>query len=150
MRAFGAPLFEHCRDFDEGRDEAARLAAQRNYEMAAPFHRDLVLGVAIHALEFCCGAPALDAVYAPIGPDPVAFDIMRRGAERIVTVTDEEVGAAVRSCFQDAHNLAEGVSPAPLAALQKERARTAGKRAGLVLSGSNVDLALFLRLAGRA
>jgi len=56
----------------------------------------------------------------------------------------------MRAYFQDTHNLAEGAGAAPLAALQKERARMAGKRVGLVLSGSNVDLALFVRLAGGA
>lgn len=79
-------------------------------------------------------------------PDPEAFAIIRRGAERIVTLADAEIASAMRAYFQDTHNLAEGAGAAPLAALLKERRAMAGRRVGLVLSGGNVDLELFLRL----
>ncbi|MBR0679704.1 threonine dehydratase [Roseomonas eburnea] len=76
-------------------------------------------------------------------PDAVALDIIRRGATRIVTVTDDEVATAVRAYWQDTHNLAEGAGAAPLAALAQEGARMAGRRVGVVLSGGNIDLDLF-------
>ena len=76
-------------------------------------------------------------------PDPQAFDIIRRGAARIVTVTDEEVAAAIRALWQDTHNLAEGAGAAALAAMLREREAMRGKRVGLVLSGGNIDLDLF-------
>jgi threonine dehydratase len=76
-------------------------------------------------------------------PDPAALDIIRRGAARIVTVTDDEVAAAIRACWQDTHNLAEGAGAASLAALMQERGRMAGKRVALVLTGGNIDLELF-------
>ncbi len=206
MRARGAELIEHGRDFDEARGEAARIAQARGYEMVPPFHPDLVLGVATCALEFLRAVPGLDTVYAPIGlgsglcglilvrdllglktrivgvqaegadayarsfaagkvvateraetiadgmatrvPDPAAFEIIRKGAERIVTLSDAEIAAAMRAYFHDTHNLAEGAGAAPLAALQQERDRMAGKRVGLVLSGGNVDLEVFCRLVG--
>jgi threonine dehydratase len=76
-------------------------------------------------------------------PDPVAFDIIQRGISRIVTVTDAEIGAAIRAFWTDTHNLVEGAGAAPLAALLKEREAMAGKRVGLVVSGGNIDLELF-------
>jgi len=76
-------------------------------------------------------------------PDRSALAIIRRGAARIVTVTDEEVAAAIRAYWQDTHNLAEGAGAAPLAALMREREAMRGRRAGLVLSGGNIDLDLF-------
>lgn len=76
-------------------------------------------------------------------PDPAALAVIRRGAARIVTVTDAEVAAAIRAYWQDTHNLAEGAGAAPLAALLQERGRMAGRRVGLVLCGGNIDLALF-------
>jgi threonine dehydratase len=76
-------------------------------------------------------------------PDPVAFEMIRHGAARIVTVTDDEVAAAVRAFWEDTHNLAEGAGAAPLAALMQERERMAGKRVALILCGGNIDLALF-------
>jgi threonine dehydratase len=76
-------------------------------------------------------------------PDPVALEIIRRGAARIVTVTDAEVAAAIRAYWQDTHNLAEGAGAAPLAALLQEGARMRGRRVALVLCGGNIDLELF-------
>ena len=76
-------------------------------------------------------------------PDPEAFEIIRRGVSRIVTVSDDEIGSAIRAYWTDTHNLVEGAGAAPLAALLQERARMAGKRVGLVVSGGNIDLDLF-------
>jgi threonine dehydratase len=78
-------------------------------------------------------------------PDPVAFDIIRHGVARVVTVTDAEIGSAIRAYWTDTHNLVEGAGAAPLAALLKERDAMAGKRVGLVVSGGNIDLELFRR-----
>ena len=76
-------------------------------------------------------------------PDPEAFDIIRRGVSRIVSVTDQEIGSAIRAYWTDTHNLVEGAGAAPLAALLQERESMAGKRVGLVVSGGNLDLELF-------
>ncbi len=76
-------------------------------------------------------------------PDPEAFAIIRAGAARIATVSDDAIADAVRAYWTDTHNLAEGAGAAPLAALLVERARMRGKRVGLVLTGGNIDLALF-------
>lgn len=76
-------------------------------------------------------------------PDPAAFEIIRRGASRIITVTDEEVAAAIRAYWEDTHNLAEGAGAAPLAALLQERGRMAGRRVAVILCGGNIDIALF-------
>lgn len=78
-------------------------------------------------------------------PDPAALEIILKGAARIVTVTDDEVAAAIRAYWTDTHNLAEGAGAAPLAAAMAERGRLAGKRVGLILCGGNIDLALFRR-----
>jgi threonine dehydratase len=76
-------------------------------------------------------------------PDPAAFEMIRAGVSRIVTVTDDEIAAAIRAYWQDTHNLAEGAGAAPLAALMQEAGVMAGKRVGLPLCGGNIDLALF-------
>jgi threonine dehydratase len=76
-------------------------------------------------------------------PDPDAFAIIRSGASRIVTVSDDAIADAIRAYWTDTHNLVEGAGAAPLAALLQEATRMAGKRVGLVISGGNIDLALF-------
>ena len=76
-------------------------------------------------------------------PDAEAFAQIKAGASRIVTVTDDEIATAIRAYWIDTHNLVEGAGAAPLAALLQDGARMAGKRVGLVVSGGNIDLALF-------
>jgi threonine dehydratase len=76
-------------------------------------------------------------------PDPDAFEIIRKGASHIVQVTDEEIGAAIRAYWTDTHNLTEGAGAAALAAALQEKAKLAGKRVGLILSGGNIDFELF-------
>jgi threonine dehydratase len=78
-------------------------------------------------------------------PDADALAIIRRGASRIVQVTDDEISIAIRALWTDTHNLAEGAGAAALAASLQERAKIRGKRIGLVLSGGNIDLDLFKR-----
>jgi threonine dehydratase len=76
-------------------------------------------------------------------PDPDALAIILRGAERIVTVTDDQIAAAIRAYWTDTHNLVEGAGAAPLAALVQEAETVRGKRVALIASGGNIDLSLF-------
>jgi threonine dehydratase len=76
-------------------------------------------------------------------PDAEAFAQIKAGASRIVAVTDAEIAAAIRAYWTDTHNLVEGAGAAPLAALLRDGSAMAGKRVGLVVSGGNIDLALF-------
>ena len=81
-------------------------------------------------------------------PDPDALAIIRKGASRIVQVSDDEIAAAIRVYWTDTHNLAEGAGAAPLAAALQEKTKNRGKRVGLILSGGNIDFDLFQRWVG--
>jgi threonine dehydratase len=204
MRAFGAELIEHGRDFQEAFEFATAQAAERGLAMIPSFHEVLVRGVATYSLEFLRAVPGLDTVYVPIGlgsgvcgmiaarealglttkvigvvaanapayalsfaagrpvstessdtiadgmacrvPEPSAMDLINRYAERVVTVTEEEIKAAMRHYFTDTHNVAEGAGAASLAALLQERPRIAGRRVGIILSGGNIDRSQFVRI----
>ncbi|MDQ2091900.1 threonine dehydratase [Marimonas arenosa] len=67
MRAYGADLIVHGRDFDEAKDEAMRLAQTEPLYPVPPFHRELVRGVATYGYELFTAHPDLDVVYVPIG-----------------------------------------------------------------------------------
>jgi len=67
MRALGVTLVEHGQDFQESREEAARVAGQRGLHMVPAFHPDIVLGVTTYWAELFRAAPDLDVVYVPIG-----------------------------------------------------------------------------------
>lgn len=102
MRAFGAELIEHGQDFDEAREEAARLAAERNLHMVPSFHPALVKGVATYALEFFRAVPDLHTVYAPIGMGSGICGLIRTrdllGLEtRVVGVVAENAPAVALS-----------------------------------------------------
>jgi len=79
-------------------------------------------------------------------PVPEAFEIYSTGAARIVAVSDDEVAAAMRLYYRATHNVAEGAGAAPLAALMQERATLAGRRAGVILCGGNVDADVFAQV----
>ena len=82
-------------------------------------------------------------------PDPEALSIMLRELDDVIAVSDDEVAAAMRALFADTHNVAEGAGAAALAGALQQRERCAGRTIGLMLSGANVDSAVFARvLAG--
>jgi threonine dehydratase len=82
-------------------------------------------------------------------PDATALDIIRKGVERIVSVTEDEIAAAIRIIYSATHNCAEGAGAAALAALVKERGSLQGRRAGVILSGQNIGRAwMQMVLAG--
>lgn len=70
------------------------------------------------------------------------WPILRDHLERIVTVTDEQIVAAMRLAWERAKLLIEPSSAVPLAAVltPEFRALPGMERVGIVLSGGNVDL----------
>jgi len=76
-------------------------------------------------------------------PDERALAIITAGAARVVTVSEDEMRRAMRILFTATHNAAEGAGAAPLAAALQERGRLAGKRVAVVVSGGNIDRAVF-------
>jgi threonine dehydratase len=81
-------------------------------------------------------------------PDPEALRIILAGADRIVTVSDNQIAAAIGAYWTDTHNLIEGAGAAPLAALIQEAETMRGKRVALIASGGNIDLSLFRSWVG--
>jgi threonine dehydratase len=67
MRAWGAELVEHGRDFDEAKEHAAQLALSEGLCLIGPYHPELVAGVGSYAFELFCAVRDLDTVYVPIG-----------------------------------------------------------------------------------
>ena len=67
MRALGVTLVEHGDEFQDAREHAMALAAQRGALMVPSFHKDLVSGVATYWWEFFKAVPQMDVAYVPIG-----------------------------------------------------------------------------------
>jgi threonine dehydratase len=67
MRAQGATLIEHGRDFQAALEHARALAARESLHLLPNFDPALVRGVASGMLELFGAAPDLDVLYVPIG-----------------------------------------------------------------------------------
>lgn len=81
-------------------------------------------------------------------PNAEALAEILSGADRLIEVSDEEVGAAMRLLFECTHNAAEGAGAAALAGAVQEKARIGMRRVGVVLTGGNIDCELFARVLG--
>jgi threonine dehydratase len=79
-------------------------------------------------------------------PDESALAIAKRGVERVVLVSDDEVKSAMRCLFSDTHNVAEGAGAAALAALMKEKESMRGRSTAIVLTGGNVDSGVYAKV----
>jgi threonine dehydratase len=115
-------------------------------------------GAPAHALSFEAGRVVVHPAGTRIAdgvatstPDPAALGFILAGAGRFVRVTDDDAEGAMRAYFEDTHNVAEGAAGVALAALLAEREGLRGRRAGVILTGGNVDAAVFARvIAGGA
>lgn len=72
-----------------------------------------------------------------------AFDIYAKGADKVISVSDEEIANAMRLYYTCTHNIAEGAGAASLAAALQERHTLRGKKIAVILSGANIDMTLY-------
>ena len=135
---------------------AAAAAARRHCDVRTK----LVGVVSSHATAYRDSFRAQRPLEAPVTtlladgmacrtPVPESVEVLVREADDVLTVSDDEVAAAMRILFTDTHNVAEGAGAAALAAALQQRERWAGKTVGIALTGGNVDAAVYARvLAG--
>ena len=64
-------------------------------------------------------------------------------------VSEDDIADAMRAYYSDTHNIVEGAGAASLAAVLKEREMVKGRTVGVVVSGGNIDRAVYAQvLAG--
>ncbi|UTW50614.1 threonine dehydratase [bacterium SCSIO 12827] len=164
VASYGLELFEAQPDLDTvyvpiglGSGICGVIAARDALGMKTEVVGVVAEGAPCYALSYKAGRVVATNGVATIAeglavrqPDALALEIIHKGAVRIVTVSDDEISAAMAAYFTDTHNLAEGAGAATLAARLQERDVMAGKKTGVVLSGGNVDKDLLVRvLAGK-
>ena len=103
-------------------------------EAANTYSRSVMAG---HSMPTSSALTFADGMAVRV-PDETALDVIRRGADRIVEVSDDEIAEAIRVIYSATHNCAEGAGAAALAALVKDRERPHGP-AAVILSGQNID-----------
>jgi threonine dehydratase len=68
MRALGAEIIEHGRDFDEAREQCEALAAEHGYRYVHSGNEPLLIaGVGTHTLEILEQSPEVKTIVVPIG-----------------------------------------------------------------------------------
>ena len=72
-----------------------------------------------------------------------AFDIIKKGCDRIVQVSDNEIAQAMLQYYQATHNLTEGAGAITLAGLTKEKDKMKAKKVAIILTGGNIDYQRF-------
>lgn len=83
---------------------------------------------------------SFDDRLAPDDTGQYSYELCRRHLDRVVTVTDDELGDAMLRLFDQLKLAVEPTCAAPLAALLGPlRGALTGKRVGIVLCGSNTD-----------
>ena len=81
-------------------------------------------------------------------PGELTFPVVAALVEDVVTVSDDELMDAMRFLFERLKVVVEPSGASALAALLAGRVALNGQRAGVVLSGGNVDAARFADLVG--
>ncbi|WP_029086663.1 threonine ammonia-lyase [Brevundimonas aveniformis] len=97
------------------------------------------VGVAASGKSIC------DALMTPI-PGELTFPINQRRLAGAISVTDDEAAAAVAHAFETLKLVVEPGGAVSLAALLAGKVETAGKTTAILLSGGNVDPALFSQI----
>ncbi len=139
MRALGVTLIEHGNDFQESREHAMKLAAERAAHMVPSFHVNLLRGVATYWWEFFKAAPQLDVVYVPIGQGSGACAAI--AAKQALGRSVRIVGVVSAHATTYADSLAAGrVVEAPVTTLLADgmACRVADAEALAILQG-NID-----------
>jgi len=78
----------------------------------------------------------------------LTFGALRAGLAGFVTVSDDEMYAAVRDLLRITHNVPEGAGAAGLAGLRRLAPQLEGKRVAIVICGGNLSTAALRRAVG--
>jgi threonine dehydratase len=82
-------------------------------------------------------------------PGELTFEVNSQRVDEIVTVTDEEIIAAMIFLYERMKIVAEPSGAIGVAALLSGKVHAKNKRAGVILSGGNVGAARFAELVGQ-
>jgi threonine dehydratase len=76
------------------------------------------------------------------------FPIVQEHVKEVITVSDQEITAAMRLLWDNLKVIVEPSGAVPFAAILKTKEKFSGKRVGIIISGGNVDLAWAAKLFG--
>jgi len=99
-------------------------------------------------VEIVPGATLADGLGGNPDPETITFGFIQRFVDRIVTVTEDDLSAAIAGLVDAEHLVAEGAGAAGVAALVGGRADVRGRRVAVIVTGSNIDRARLAAVLG--
>lgn len=82
-------------------------------------------------------------------PGEHTFDLCRKYVDGIVTVTEDEICAAILALMEQQKLIAEGAGAVAVAAAMFNKIPVTGKKTICVVSGGNIDVTILSRVIGR-
>ncbi len=82
-------------------------------------------------------------------PGNLTYEICSKYVDEIVTVTDDEIAAAILALMEQHKLVTEGAGAVAVAAAMFDKIDLAGKKAVCVLSGGNIDVTILSRVIDR-
>ena len=82
-------------------------------------------------------------------PGSLTYEICKKYVDEIVTVTDDEISAAILALMEQHKLVTEGAGAVAVAAAMFDKVPIAGKKAVCVLSGGNIDVTILSRVIKR-
>jgi threonine dehydratase len=97
-------------------------------------------------VEIVPGTTLADGLGGNPDPKTITFAFIQQLVDRIVTVSENDLSAAITGLVAAEHLVAEGAGAAGVAALVGNRADVRGRRVAVIVSGSNIDRARLAQL----
>ena len=82
-------------------------------------------------------------------PGDLTYELCSRYVDGIVTVTDDEISAAILALMEQHKLVAEGAGAVPVAAVMFNKLPVKGKKVCCVVSGGNIDVTILSRVINR-
>jgi threonine dehydratase len=101
-------------------------------------------------VEIVPGPTLADGLGGNPDPETITFEPIQRLVDRIVTVSEPDLEAAVVGLVTAEHLITEGAGAAATAAIVGRRVDLSGRRAAVVVSGANIDRQRLADLLGKA
>ena len=82
-------------------------------------------------------------------PGGLTYELVKKYVDEIVTVTDDEISAAILALMEQQKLVAEGAGAVAVAAAMFGKVDVQGKKAVCVVSGGNIDVTILSRVITR-
>jgi threonine dehydratase len=110
-------------------------------EASSPFTLSLEAG---RITEITPRPSLADGLVGNLEPGSITFPLVQQVVDRVVTVSEEDLGRAMKGLATEERLIVEGAGAAAVAAIMAGKASAPGQRVIALVTGGNVDLPKWL------